>query len=155
MKTPYTCYPFFFTFYISYIWSCPFLFPLLSWLIIWSWLSLVLRFDSAQTHTSHTVTKRLTDTCKHMLTQPVICSQQLSVLYWINNLLILKVCFTQKVYNTFTTPLHNADNACWLASIKISPSSKMQNLLTDMIWMSKIYWQKQNIGKGRAGIDYK
>ena len=43
-----------------------------------------------QRHTLHTGANRLTHPCKYILTPPVRCSQQLSVLNWISNLLISK-----------------------------------------------------------------
>ena len=39
-----------------------------------------------QGHTAHTGANRLTHPYKYILTPPVMCSQQLSVLHWMNNL---------------------------------------------------------------------
>ena len=44
-----------------------------------------------QRHTLHTGANRLIHPCKYILTPPVRCSQQLSVLNWISNLLISKI----------------------------------------------------------------
>ena len=52
-----------------------------------TWLLLCLSFDI--THTAHRETNRLTN--KYISTLPVMCSQQLSVLHWINHSLILKI----------------------------------------------------------------
>ena len=42
------------------------------------------------THTAHTGANRLTHPYKHMLTSPVMCSQKLCVIHWMNNLLTSK-----------------------------------------------------------------
>ena len=48
---------------------------------------LVLCFDikNTQTHDTHTWANRLTHSYKHILTPPIMCPQQLSVLHWMNN----------------------------------------------------------------------
>ena len=53
---------------------------------------LVVWFDiiHTQRRTAHTGVNILTQSCKYILSPPVMCSQQLSVLHWKNNLLISK-----------------------------------------------------------------
>ena len=53
---------------------------------------LVLWFDITLTNT-HSTHRGQTHTYKYILTPPVMCSQQLSILKWMNNLLISKICF--------------------------------------------------------------
>ena len=64
---------------------------------VWHWWDgflLVPWFDIVHTNKQHTRADRLTHPYKYILTPPVMCSQQLSVLHWMNNLLILKFYFT-------------------------------------------------------------
>ena len=44
-----------------------------------------------QTYIGHTGTNRMTHIYKYILTPPVLCTQQLPVLHWMNNLLIQMV----------------------------------------------------------------
>ena len=62
-------------------------------------LSITHTHTHTHTHTQHTGTNRLTH--KYILTPPVMCSRQLSLLHLINLLLILKGYFTE-VDNIFT-----------------------------------------------------
>ena len=48
-----------------------------------------------QRHTVHIVANGLTHPFKYILTPPVTCLQQVSVLYWINNSLMSKFNFTE------------------------------------------------------------
>ena len=65
------------------------------WHIIWFFTSLW--FDTTQTHKqrhiAHSGVNWLTHPYKYILTPPVMCSQQLCALHWMNNLLISKFCF--------------------------------------------------------------
>ena len=63
----------------------------------WHGFLLVLWFDITHAHKKqrhHTGANRLKRPYKHILTSPVLCSQQLSVLHWMNNLMIWKIYFT-------------------------------------------------------------
>ena len=53
--------------------------------------ALIWSHTRAHKPTSHTGAKRLTHPYKYILTLPVMCWQQLSVLHWINNLLTSKL----------------------------------------------------------------
>ena len=46
-------------------------------------------------HTTHTGANRLRHSYKYMLSPPAMCSKQLSVLHWMNNLLISKFYITE------------------------------------------------------------
>ena len=65
----------------------------------WGGFLLVLSFDITQTHKQgHTPlsgTNRMAHPYKYILTPSVISSQQLCVLYWMNNSLISKIYFLQ------------------------------------------------------------
>ena len=52
-------------------------------------------------HTTHSGANRLTHPDKYILTSPVMCWQQLSVLHWMNNLLMSRIFFTE-THNVFT-----------------------------------------------------
>ena len=55
-------------------------------------------------HTTHSGASRLTHSYKYIFTPPFICSQQLSVLYWIDNSLINKNSFPRCLF--FSTIIH-------------------------------------------------
>ena len=55
-----------------------------------------------QIHAAHSGTDRLTHPQKNILTPPVKCSQQRSVLHWLNNSLIWKMYFTE-FHNVFAS----------------------------------------------------
>ena len=85
--------------------------------------------------TGRTRTNRLTHPCKYMLIPSVICSQQLSVLHWMNNLLIQKIflyrlpqcrCFSEISDN-------EKSHICWLDSIGLRSSHETQRILRDMV----------------------
>ena len=67
------------------------------WLIMWFITSTLILYH---THTKHTWVNRLTHSDKYILTSPVMCSQQLSLLHWI-------ICWYQKftLQNEFTMSL--------------------------------------------------
>ena len=52
--------------------------------------SLIWYHTKRQTHIVHTATNKLTNTYKYMLTPPVMCTQQVLVLHWMNSLMIQK-----------------------------------------------------------------
>ena len=53
--------------------------------------STLIWFTHTLTNTQNTQTNRLTHKHKYILTPPVVCTQQIAVLHWMNNLLIQKV----------------------------------------------------------------
>ena len=59
-----------------------------------TWLLLALWFDITHTNKyTHNTNRDNRPTHKYILTAPVMCSQQLSLLHWINRSLILKIYF--------------------------------------------------------------
>ena len=69
----------------------------------WCGFLQVLWFDITykKRHTTHSGANRLTHPNKYILTSPVMCWQQLSVLHWMNNLLMSRIFFTE-THNVFT-----------------------------------------------------
>ena len=67
-----------------------------------------------QTHTTHSESNRLTQPYKYILTPPAMCSQQLSVLHWMNNSLISKIYFPQCLF------VCGSRYICWLDAIRLS-----------------------------------
>ena len=51
-----------------------------------------------QRHTAHSGTSKLTDPYKYIFTSPVMCSQQLPLLHWMNNSLISKIYFQEWLF---------------------------------------------------------
>ena len=67
-----------------------------------------------QRHKTHTGAKWLTHINKYILTQPVLCSQQPSVLHWTNNLLISKIYFRVTQCLCFSKITHlQKSHICW------------------------------------------
>ena len=69
----------------------------------WCGFLQVLWFDITykKRNTTHSGANRLTHPDKYILTSPVMCWQQLSVLHWMNNLLMSRIFFTE-THNVFT-----------------------------------------------------
>ena len=64
--------------------------------MMWFFGSTVIWYHThKQRHTAHSGANRLTYPYKYILISPFMCSQLLSVLHWINNLLISKIYFTE------------------------------------------------------------
>ena len=59
------------------------------------WYSDLILHIHTHKNTVHSEANRLTHPCKYILTAPAMSSQQLSVLHWMNNSLILKIYFPQ------------------------------------------------------------
>ena len=84
-------------------------------------------------HTARTGANRLTHPY-NILTPPVLCSQQLSVLHWMNNSII--IINNSKIY---FTEFHNGFAfwkfllICWLNSVRLSSSNETQRILIDMV----------------------
>ena len=99
------------------------------------------------TNYAHTLANRLRHPYKFLLTPPVICSQQLSVLHWTYYLLILKIYFTE-FHNAFSKAKHlKKSHICWLDSIRLSSSHKTQNTDRNGIDKQTKQTKKDNIGK--------
>ena len=77
-------------------------------LVLWSDIT------HMQTHTTHSESNRLTQPYKYILTPPAMCSQQLSVLHWMNNSLISKIYFPQCLF------VCGSRYICWLDAIRLS-----------------------------------
>ena len=60
------------------------------WHIMWFFAGTLIWYHIHK-HTVHSEGSRLTHPYKYILTPPVVCSQQLSVLHWLNNSLISKI----------------------------------------------------------------
>ena len=86
-----------------------------------------------QIHTARTGASRLAHPY-NILTPPVLCSQQLSVLHWMNNSII--IINNSKIY---FTEFHNGFAfwkfllICWLNSVRLSSSNETQRILIDMV----------------------
>ena len=61
--------------------------------------TLIWYYTRRQAHTVHAGTNRMTQIYKYILTPPLTCIQHLSVLHWINNLLIQK--FYLQIFTRF------------------------------------------------------
>ena len=67
-----------------------------------------------------------------ILTPSVMCSQHLSSLHWMNNLLISKIFFPQCFY--FSKIIHLWKSyICWLDAIRLGSSYETQVILIEMI----------------------
>ena len=92
--------------------------------------TLVWYHTDTDTKTTHSGANKLTHPCKYILTSPVMCSQQLFVLHWMNNSLISKICFPQCFCFLKVT---SRSHMCWLDSIKVSSSHETQTVLMEMV----------------------
>ena len=67
--------------------------------VLFFWYSdLISQHKHIQTHTVHSGVSRLKHTYKYIFTPPLMCSQQLSLLHWMNNLSISKIYFPQHLF---------------------------------------------------------
>ena len=94
-------------------------------------------------HTAQTGANRLTHLHKYMLTTPAMCSQQQSVLQWMNNLLISKIHFKE---------FHNLSAfqrllICSLDSMRLSYSHATKKTLIKMVQISKARTSTPNTRK--------
>ena len=84
------------------------------WQILWFLLAFY--FDITHPHIkTHSWTNRLTHPYKYILTPPVMCSQQLFVLHWLNNSLISKTYYPKWLCYSKISHLQNS-YICWLDS---------------------------------------
>ena len=84
-----------------------------------------------QRHTAHSGASRLTHPYKYIFTSPIMWSQQLSLLHWMNNSLILNIYFPRCLFfsKLFTCKSHNLLIRCY----KTRSSCKTQILLIKMV----------------------
>ena len=88
--------------------------------------------DTQTRHTAHSGANKLTHSYKSILTPPIMCSQQLCVLQWMNNSLISKNYFRQCIcFLKFNLLLKSY--ICWLDSIRVSSSRETQAKLIKMM----------------------
>ena len=75
-----------------------------------------------QIHTAHSGARRLTHPHKYIFTPPTICSQQLSLLHWMDNALISKNYFPRCLF--FSRIIHlQRWYICWLEAIRLGSSN--------------------------------
>ena len=94
----------------------------------WCSFLLVLWFDITHTqktqthtqrHTTHSQASRPTHPFKYTFTPTVMCSQQLSLLHWMNNSVTSKTYFPQCFF--FSKIIH-LQKSCWLDAIRLDSS---------------------------------
>ena len=106
-----------------------------------TWLLLALWFDITHTNKyTHNTNRDNRPTHKYILTAPVMCSQQLSLLHWINRSLILKICFFIiyllfiLLYLCFSRINHlQKSRICLLNSVRLSHSCETQRILIEIM----------------------
>ena len=94
-----------------------------------------------QAHTADSGVNTLTHPYKCILTPPVICSQQLSVLHGMNNSLISKIYFPQCHFFSKSTPA----KVKYLLIRFLSSSCETQIILIEMVQIIKKHTQKKKL----------
>ena len=101
---------------------------------------------SRHTHKAHTGASRLTHLYKHIYT-PVMCSQQLSLLHWMDNSLISKSYFRRCLF--FSRIIHlQRSYICWVDAIRLG-SANNTGVSTQNTHTYTKHSKKDNIGKGQ------
>ena len=97
------------------------------WFFCW-YSDLILQ---TQRHPAHSGASRLTHPYKYIFRTTVTCSQQLSLLHWMNNSLIPKNFSTIpfSVQKLFTYKSH----ICWLDAIRLGSSCETQTVLIEIV----------------------
>ena len=97
------------------------------WLIMWFFAGTLIWYHirthtHTQRHMAHWGASRLTHPYKYIFTPAVMCSQQLSLLHWMDNSLISKSYFPQFIF--FSTIIHlQRSYICWVDAIRLGSSN--------------------------------
>ena len=90
-------------------------------------------YTHTQIHTANSGTNRLTHPYKYILPTPVMFSQQLFVLHWMNNSLISKVYFSQILFFLKITQLWKSYYISQLDALRLSSFCEREIILINMV----------------------